>query len=533
MDANDAAPTNREIRLSWKRSALSGVSPATIASCTTQIAEIDQASRLMTAATPVLAHMRDELRSTRHNVLLADANCHLVYQWFDDTRLESTLSSLGIRIGASLCEEAVGTNGLGTVIETRQSILLNGSDHFINPFKQFSCYGHPIINQVTQRLEGVLCVTGTQKMANPLLAPLVARAASAIQSRLVDCSKASERTILSAFQAASRRRRRPIAALGEDLVLTNNAALDLLEPDDYAALRQLIGDLGQAEARPFLTLATGAQVRIRVTRIDGTADGALFIFNPQPVAGMKPLDGTAIAVDSPVLIHGLAGTGKTAEAIRIAPDAAFVDCADAVLDEMWEEQLRTGLAGSDPIVLEHLEQLPDALVTPVLHTIMSQPRRRIVMTCGPVGDLPHPHAAIAALVADQIHLEPLCLRTQEMPQIAARLINEIAPHADLRLVPSVIETLASQPWPGNLHELRAVLGFVTRHRTTGDVTLSDLPPTHRTQGAVRRLAGRERAERAAIMAALNAAHGNKSRAAADLGISRTTLYSRMRALKVH
>jgi transcriptional regulator of acetoin/glycerol metabolism len=44
--------------------------------------------------------------------------------------------------------------------------------------------------------------------------------------------------------------------------------------------------------------------------------------------------------------------------------------------------------------------------------------------------------------------------------------------------------------------------------------------------------GLEQAERQAIVAALAAAEGNKSTAATALGISRTTLYARIRALGI-
>lgn len=199
MDVDDTAPAKREVRLSWRRSALSGVRPEPVIGYAPQLAEIDQASRLIAAATPVLAHMRDEFQGTGHSVLLANADCRLVYHWYDNRQIETRLSSLGLSVGADFAEDAVGTNALGTVVETRRSILLNGTDHYIKPFKDFSCYGHPIINQVTQRLEGVLNVTGPQSEANPLLAPLVAHAVSAIESNLVDSSNASERTILSAF----------------------------------------------------------------------------------------------------------------------------------------------------------------------------------------------------------------------------------------------------------------------------------------------------------------------------------------------
>jgi DNA-binding NtrC family response regulator len=46
------------------------------------------------------------------------------------------------------------------------------------------------------------------------------------------------------------------------------------------------------------------------------------------------------------------------------------------------------------------------------------------------------------------------------------------------------------------------------------------------------LAGRENAERHAIIEALRRFDGNKTRAAQFLGITRTTLYNRLRALKI-
>jgi transcriptional regulator of acetoin/glycerol metabolism len=46
------------------------------------------------------------------------------------------------------------------------------------------------------------------------------------------------------------------------------------------------------------------------------------------------------------------------------------------------------------------------------------------------------------------------------------------------------------------------------------------------------LSGIERAERAAIVEALSRSKGNRSHAATELGIGRTTLYRKMRELKV-
>ncbi|MFZ2512132.1 MAG: helix-turn-helix domain-containing protein, partial [Gordonia sp. (in: high G+C Gram-positive bacteria)] len=91
-------------------------------------------------------------------------------------------------------------------------------------------------------------------------------------------------------------------------------------------------------------------------------------------------------------------------------------------------------------------------------------------------------------------------------------------------------------WPGNLSEFAMVLdeaAETARARGARTVDVADLPPDYRSNSRVARLLGLEQAERLAIIEALDAADGNKSHAAKRLGISRSTLYARIRALGIH
>ncbi|WP_433030573.1 helix-turn-helix domain-containing protein [Actinomycetospora sp. CA-053990] len=69
-------------------------------------------------------------------------------------------------------------------------------------------------------------------------------------------------------------------------------------------------------------------------------------------------------------------------------------------------------------------------------------------------------------------------------------------------------------------------------RPAGDITPADLPGEFAVSGTRRRLTPLEAAERDLIVSALVEANGNRSQAAAVLGIGRATLYRRLRAFGI-
>lgn len=98
-----------------------------------------------------------------------------------------------------------------------------------------------------------------------------------------------------------------------------------------------------------------------------------------------------------------------------------------------------------------------------------------------------------------------------------------------------VEALAAMlawPWPGDMQELSNLVNSL-HAPTSGDwtVELSDLP-THLATSPSRKLSRWEQSERDSILSALFDTHGNKSDAAAVLGIGRTTLYRKLRTLSI-
>jgi transcriptional regulator of acetoin/glycerol metabolism len=478
-----------EIAMSWKRARLSGLAPD-IDIDSLVPTNFDPGSPLMAAARPVLDDIEARLEGTSYCILFADRDCRLVHRWFDDRRIERILEGVGARTGATFLEETVGTNALGTAFELSQGIAVHDAEHFAEVLKPFSCYGHPIRHPLTKRIEGVLDLTGLTSAAHPLLAPLVARAVEDIEQRLLEGTKLSERHLLAAFQTATRKRQRALAAIGEEVVLMNKAAMDLLETSDYVMLRMLMGDLGrESEQATKLELASGQQVTVHACRVVGAANAALFHIDCTPPSSVRTVVSalparSSVAPCLPVLISGDPGTGRTTTARDMASRTPLVilTYATAVLDgeSAWAREFETILkARTGTLCVEGINLIPDRLLALVIDSLATPGGPELIFTSARRDELSGLANTLASMCVRRVDLKPLRDRGSEMRELAHCALRGVRPDAQFRLKPSVIEALTAQRWPGNLHELKAVMTHVAERRATGDVVLSDLPEAYR------------------------------------------------------
>jgi transcriptional regulator of acetoin/glycerol metabolism len=99
------------------------------------------------------------------------------------------------------------------------------------------------------------------------------------------------------------------------------------------------------------------------------------------------------------------------------------------------------------------------------------------------------------------------------------------------LSPEAVEQVRRHPWPGNYRQLEEFRRWLARQaRLT--IGLDDLPPRWSREAARARLTVIQAAEADAIEAALRKTDGNKVAAAAALGISRSSLYRKMREYRL-
>ncbi|MDR0466951.1 MAG: sigma-54 dependent transcriptional regulator [Deltaproteobacteria bacterium] len=136
-----------------------------------------------------------------------------------------------------------------------------------------------------------------------------------------------------------------------------------------------------------------------------------------------------------------------------------------------------------------------------------------------------------------LHLPPLRERTEDIPLLAAHFLKKFAEknHKQVKgFAPAAMSRLNEHAWPGNVRELenaveRAVVLLAGEYAEEGDLppALLSARPESAAPAGVQQGLTLEKIERQSIMAALEAARGNKSEAARRLGITRKTLHAKL------
>lgn len=282
---------------------------------------------------------------------------------------------------------------------------------------------------------------------------------------------------------------------------------------------------------------------------------------------------------APVLILGETGVGKELAArqlhelsVRRGLPFVVVNCATIPLDRAESEMFgheRGGIASSrtahvglveraglGTLFLDEVSVLPLSLQSKFLRLLEDGSYRRMGGTEELVSQariVSSTNADLAALVADgrfradlyyrlnatELRIPPLRARREDIVLLAEHFLVEFARGDGSRvpsLTPPAIAALNEYAWPGNVRELRnrverafglsAGASQISAAALFPEQGLYD-SPTERVPSLAE---ARERAERAHIEETLRRTNGSLTKAATLLGISRTTLWDKMRKL---
>jgi DNA-binding NtrC family response regulator len=147
-----------------------------------------------------------------------------------------------------------------------------------------------------------------------------------------------------------------------------------------------------------------------------------------------------------------------------------------------------------------------------------------------------------------IHIPPLRERKNDILLLFTHFLNdhELIRGETFTIEPSVFECLQHYHWPGNVRELKNVVERLASLSQDRIIRVNNLPPEIRMPGEHRsqpdmpaayeshcvdredRKQEKSSFEKQKIIYTLDKCYGNVSRAARELGISRNTLYRKMR-----
>ena len=307
----------------------------------------------------------------------------------------------------------------------------------------------------------------------------------------------------------------------------------------------------------------------RLHRIEGNMN---LVGSNESMQRVRQLIGKVAPTSSTVLILGETGTGK--ELVARArheqsprADKPFVPVNCGALPEtLIESELfghrkgaftgaddhRVGLfevAHGGSIFLDEIGELPKAMQAKLLRVLESGEIRRIGDNESRQIDVRvicATHRNLAEMVEDgdfredlmyrintfEIHLPPLRLRIDDIPELAVHLYRRFQPGERLPepFTPEAIRLLKSHSWPGNVRELANVIEHATILCDTPPISPEHLPRSFNARGvrmpdlgpvSLRDL------EMHAILQSLDRHDGNKAVAAEELGVSLKTLYNKL------
>ncbi|BBG03407.1 MULTISPECIES: sigma-54-dependent Fis family transcriptional regulator [Pseudonocardia] len=533
-----------DVLTSWRRSRFSGVDPEYV---DVPYVETDIDSSFARVAVPIMTEMAGLLVGDRSCLALSDEHGSVIWRWVSEPMLRGTLDNLSVIEGFCFGEEYVGTNGLGTALETGALAVVHGTEHYVQRFHDVTCVAAPVRHPITRRTVGAVNVTCRAGDANHLLVVVVRKLVEEIRTAMLDQASIRERHLLDAFLAEQRRGSGPVAVIGEGVLITNSEAadigLDRLDIwDELRSPRSVVDGTS-------IDLPADLTARVRLVRAGGTTAGALLTVSAQEPAAAVPgprrrpapeadpwsaaADRAARLIDSgPVAVRGEAGTGKATALGTVLGPHTTVDAAMQAVDGPgpWIGRLRAAL-DEGAVLLRHVEMLDPATARAAAAVLAGRSPIGLTVTVGD-GEVPGPSAAMLldALGAGTVSLPSLRSRPDD---VAALARTQLRRHGEgLSFAPDALAALRRHDWPGNLAELARVVRDAVAEDPGPVLPATALPDGIRAAAARRALSPLERAEAQVIRTVLGTHGGNKSTAARELGISRTALYAKIRSYRL-
>ncbi|EJS9608730.1 sigma-54-dependent Fis family transcriptional regulator [Vibrio parahaemolyticus] len=512
-------------------------------------------------------------------LILTDADGVIIGSW-GQPKFREKLTEIALSSGACWQEKVKGTNAIGTAIIEAKPVSVIGDQHFIQHHRFISCSANPIFDHLGH-LIGVLDITSEQKKHDFSTQVLVQNMVQQVENQLLNLIPQGHiRVDLACEKGLLNSGWQGIIIANEDgqILAHNQVASQLLAQKNV--IGQSLDDILsiQSTDHPFV-FKTKPLTDKKVKSRSVTASNDLH-YGDSTVEHCWQQANRVVDKDISLLILGETGVGKNEfvkalhkSSQRKTGPLVSVNCG-ALPKDLVESELFGYVAGAftganskgyqgkirqahkGVLFLDEIADLPLEAQSRLLHVLQDK-------TVLPVGSnqsvqvdtqiIAATHKDLDSLVSDGLFRQDLYYRLNgliiELPRFEERddkqqLIENIhRRHAESeqQLCPHLLSLLLSYSWPGNLRELDSLIK-VSALMAQGEETL-DLAhvPTHLSKKLSQAQDVKTAAEptlklRATVedklLKTYQANQGNISKTSRMLGVSRNTIYRKLKSLGI-
>jgi DNA-binding NtrC family response regulator len=262
------------------------------------------------------------------------------------------------------------------------------------------------------------------------------------------------------------------------------------------------------------------------------ADAEFVIGGTEAMTRIKALVDRYAPLTVPVLLSGAQGTGKShiARALHNRSGRAHLK----VIDASSILTIATGELQDATLIIEAIERLDAGCHQVLLGWLPEFERRNVRVVVTSVfgrGDMDLPRGLVYALSTLEINVPTLAERVGDIGILAEHFANLCAFRQNLShctLTPDAVAHLKAAAWSDNLHALRQVMERAVIEADgpllgPNDLHIPSIRDIHPRSTAL----SLETTEKYVVESALKRNNFNVSKAAAELGVTRQTLYRRM------
>lgn len=509
-----------------------------------------------------------------------------------DRALAGLLDALLLVPGYGYGERTVGTTAASIALHDQADTAITGVEHF---HSQLTCLAEAaavVTDPHTGGTAGALVVVCHHADRTALQLPLARMLADRVTERAAGEPHRATRAILDRFAAENAGGGAWVLATDGDYVVTNGPARRLPAGDQRVLSDLLLASLVLADfTTKHVDLPSGhcAEVGVRPVHLDGASVGCVLTGAPagEGTGGRPPesvrRQGSHVAPTarrdyardlvvtrqehaqariranrellSPYLrarqevvasvrqgrnhlLIGEPGVGKRTllvEQFRAAHPSGRVVVVDG---ERGDVPDLTGVADGRPHLLllrgmNLLTPVAARRLDEVLRPLVALPVPPLVVGCvdTPAVDATRPYGLLLRHFHEITRVPALRYRADEIGDIALAVLRRLSGRRSLRLSLQVVRVLEGYAWPGNISELEDVLRYVVARKPVGEIQARDLPQLC-FQGRSRKMSMLEAAQCDAVIQALYECGGNRYKAAAMLGIARSSLYRKIDAFGI-